>query len=386
MPGPYVWKPTPEVIERSNIARFMRRARDRRLPRSGRPVDQRHRVVLERGRRGSRASSSSGRSTRFWTRAGAFPGRAGSSAERSTWPIIASTGMPGPPRRDAHGGHLGRGGRGRSAGSPTPSCTPRPAGSSNALKRLGIGRGDRGRVVPADGSRRRSSPSWRAPRSARSRSRSSPGFGAQAVAARLDDCQAKALITVGCQFPARPRRFPWSRSPPRRPPACPSVRHVIVARAGGGDERPARRRRHLDWDDLVAAESGECPSEPLDPESPLMIAYTSGTTGRPKGAVHVHGGFLVKIAQEVAHQVDMHEDDRLCWVTDLGWIMGPWELVGGLAAGGTVVLAEGAPDYPAPGSALVDRRAARGHDPGGLADLDPRLDEARRSSRSGRTT
>ena len=80
----------------------------------------------------------------------------------------------------------------------------------------------------------------------------------------------------------------------------------------------------------------------------MMIMYTSGTTGRPKGAVHVHGGFLVKIAQEVAHQADMHADDVLHWVTDLGWIMGPWELVGGLAAGGTVVLAEGVPDYPAP--------------------------------------
>jgi acetyl-CoA synthetase len=78
------------------------------------------------------------------------------------------------------------------------------------------------------------------------------------------------------------------------------------------------------------------------------IIYTSGTTGRPKGAVHVHGGFLVKIAQEVAHQVDMHPDDRLFWVTDLGWIMGPWEITGALAAGGTVVLAEGAPDYPGP--------------------------------------
>ncbi len=89
-------------------------------------------------------------------------------------------------------------------------------------------------------------------------------------------------------------------------------------------------------------------SESLDPETPMMIAYTSGTTGTPKGAVHVHGGFLVKIAQEVAHQVDMHPDDRLCWVTDLGWIMGPWEIVGGLAAGGTIVLLEGVPDHPTP--------------------------------------
>ena len=65
-----------------------------------------------------------------------------------------------------------------------------------------------------------------------------------------------------------------------------------------------------------------------------MIAYTSGTTGRPKGAVHVHGGFLVKIAAEVAYQADLHPDETLYWVTDMGWIMGPWEMVGAGALGG----------------------------------------------------
>ena len=59
-----------------------------------------------------------------------------------------------------------------------------------------------------------------------------------------------------------------------------------------------------------------------------MIAYTSGTTGRPKGAVHVHGGFLVKMASETAYQTDLHPDETLYWVTDMGWIMGPWEMVG----------------------------------------------------------
>jgi acetyl-CoA synthetase len=79
-----------------------------------------------------------------------------------------------------------------------------------------------------------------------------------------------------------------------------------------------------------------------------MIAYTSGTTGRPKGSVHVHGGFLVKIAQEVAYQLDARVSDVIYWVTDMGWIMGPFEMVGGHAAGASVFMYEGAPNHPAP--------------------------------------
>ena len=79
-----------------------------------------------------------------------------------------------------------------------------------------------------------------------------------------------------------------------------------------------------------------------------MIAYTSGTTGQPKGAVHVHGGFLVKIASEVAYQLDMHAGEVFDWITDMGWIMGPLSMVGAHAVGGTMVMYEGAPDFPEP--------------------------------------
>jgi acetyl-CoA synthetase len=103
------------------------------------------------------------------------------------------------------------------------------------------------------------------------------------------------------------------------------------------------------WDEAVAA-GGADPEPPLrdtDPETPYMLIYTSGTTGRPKGAVHVQGGFLVSIAREVAYQTDVSAGDRIHFVTDMGWIMGPWTVVGGGACGATIILAEGAPDWPA---------------------------------------
>ena len=103
-----------------------------------------------------------------------------------------------------------------------------------------------------------------------------------------------------------------------------------------------------------------------------MIAYTSGTTGRPKGAVHVHGGFLVKMASETAYQTDLHPDETLYWVTDMGWIMGPWEMVGRRlrrrdrgAVRGRARLARARPRVGV-GRAAPGERARR------VADADPR--------------
>jgi len=102
-----------------------------------------------------------------------------------------------------------------------------------------------------------------------------------------------------------------------------------------------------DWRALLVAEPiVEAPTEPGDE---AWLFYTSGTTGRPKGAVHVHGGFLAKIAEEVRIQADTREGDRVMWFTDMGWIMGPWVTVGTHAAGQTMVCLDGAPDFPTPG-------------------------------------
>jgi acetyl-CoA synthetase len=172
------------------------------------------------------------------------------------------------------------------------------------------------------------------------------GFGVEAVAERLRDGEANVLITVD-GFLRRGHAIASKAIADEAVAHCPSIQHVVVVRRLGSDPSP-RPGFDVDWYDLTSGESEVCPAEPMDAEDPFLIIYTSGTTGRPKGAVHVHGGFLVKIAQEVGYQTDLKPGDVLHWVTDLGWIMGPWEIVGGLALGGTILLTEGAPDYPGP--------------------------------------
>jgi acetyl-CoA synthetase len=84
----------------------------------------------------------------------------------------------------------------------------------------------------------------------------------------------------------------------------------------------------------------------MESMDPFMLIYTSGTTGKPKGTVHYHAGFPIKAAQDMAHLFDLRQHETLFWFTDMGWMMGPWAILGALTIGGTVLLYEGAPDYP----------------------------------------
>ncbi|MFN2572179.1 MAG: AMP-binding protein, partial [Gemmatimonadales bacterium] len=168
------------------------------------------------------------------------------------------------------------------------------------------------------------------------------GYASEAIAGRLRDCEANVLITAD-GFRRRGQVIRMKETADAAVRDAPSVRCVVaVARLGLDLQLTPRDVR---WDDMMARGSDTTFAD-TSPEDPYMLIYTSGTTGRPKGAVHVHGGFPVKAAQDLAHVFDLHAGDVLWWFTDIGWMMGPWLIAGGLILGATILLYDGAPDFP----------------------------------------
>lgn len=172
------------------------------------------------------------------------------------------------------------------------------------------------------------------------------GYGASAVASRLEDAGAKALFTADGFFR---RGKPVAMKPvaDEAVELVPSVSRVIVLNRAHLKTAMQPGRDYW-WHELVESQPDTAPTQRTSAEDTLMVIYTSGTTGRPKGAVHTHCGFPVKAAQDMAFGTDLHPGQVIYWITDMGWMMGPWLVFGTLILRGTLVLYDGAPDYPGP--------------------------------------
>ena len=154
------------------------------------------------------------------------------------------------------------------------------------------------------------------------------GFGAAAIATRLQDSGARVLFTAEF-LERRGKRIPLAAKMP------PFRGDTIVLRTSS-------------WNDLLRTQSPESPTLSLDSEARAFLLYTSGTTGKPKGTVHTHAGCLAQMGKEIWLGFDHRDDDRFFWLSDIGWMMGPWTILGNHLFGGTIFLYDGAPDYPSP--------------------------------------
>ncbi|MCP4426284.1 MAG: AMP-binding protein [Chloroflexi bacterium] len=172
------------------------------------------------------------------------------------------------------------------------------------------------------------------------------GYGVGAIQSRLADADAKALFTADGFF-RRGKIIPLKSTADEAIQQMPTLEHVIVLRRAGNEVEMVDGRDHW-WHNLIPKQSDQAAVEPTSAEDRIMIIYTSGTTGKPKGAVHTHCGFPVKAAQDMAFHTDVQPGDTIYWMTDMGWMMGPWLVFGSLLLGATNFIYDGAPDYPGP--------------------------------------
>ncbi len=179
------------------------------------------------------------------------------------------------------------------------------------------------------------------------------GYAPPAVRERLEDADVKVLFTAdGSMRRGQPFSIKDGADEAVKGLAC--VKHVIVyerlrgSRTSNLPPCAMQSGRDLWWSDIVGKQSTVCATESMPALAPALMIYTSGTTGKPKGTVHTHAGCLAQMSKELGYNFDLKRGDVFWWFSDIGWMMGPWEIIGCFFHGVTLVVFEGAPNFPNP--------------------------------------
>lgn len=173
------------------------------------------------------------------------------------------------------------------------------------------------------------------------------GFGSHALATRLADAEAATVITSDATK-RRGKRVDLKAVVDEAAADLPRLKRVVVL-ATTADTPAFVPGRDYDYQTLVQANREASPIEEMDADAHLMLMYTSGTTGKPKGTLHTHAGFLAKLSLDMSLMLDLKPTDRLLWISDMGWLVGPIIVVATTFVGASALIVEGGPDYPDPG-------------------------------------
>jgi acetyl-CoA synthetase len=169
------------------------------------------------------------------------------------------------------------------------------------------------------------------------------GFGPAALKTRMADAQVTLLLTADVSV-RRNKTIELLPICQKVSEEVASIQHLLTVYRS----KEKSSKGDWAWHELVDRQSDQFQTEKMESEDVVMILYSSGTTGRPKGTIHTHGGSTAQIVKELGYAFDVKPNDTFFWVTDIGWMMGPWQFIGVQHFGATHVIFEGAPNYPKP--------------------------------------
>ncbi len=171
------------------------------------------------------------------------------------------------------------------------------------------------------------------------------GYAAPSVRERLEDAGAKCLFTADLGY-RRGTDFDLKSHADEAVEGLENLETVFVLQRGDGSAS-MQSERDVWWHQIPESDEGDTSTQMMGALDPCLMIYTSGTTGKPKGTIHTHAGCMAQMGKELRFNFDIGRDDDLFWwFTDIGWMMGPWEIIGCWLNRTPFLVCEGAPDYP----------------------------------------